>query len=464
MNLTYALYRGAVGDTSTRVVLSGGLEYAPTAEDLAQGLWLQVTASDATGAATPLQRQIAQAPGTGATDVTDVTGVSGAYDDGLLTLDLKGVDPAAASIFVRIVESGVPAWDSDPFDLSDAYEVTLADLRAGPVNLVPPAVTGANEPGESITIAPGLWLSINGSISQSRQLLRGGVGGTEIAIGADYTYTLTLTDIQQGLTLVEQPSDRAGAATAEQVVFSEANTFAPTDIADLYAWFEFAPEHMFQMSNGTMAVTAADDPVGYVADLSGNGRHIVQATAGNRPLYKTDGAAHWIEFDGVNDRLRAAGLAPLDANINMTFVVMTRGPGTSGLQNVLSFTSTVNSGWMVGVGKSNQFIEITTRGENSANPAEVSPLVGYDDTDVFITRTIDNSRKGSVYVNKMTDPYDASGYGASMCNQFSISARDNAFPQRFYRGRVYFAAIYRRELTAQEIVDLRNYALGKAQA
>jgi hypothetical protein len=45
------------------------------------------------------------------------------------------------------------------------------------------------------------------------------------------------------------------------------------------------PENLFQLSNGTTAVTAAADPVGYQRDLSGNNKHATQATAGNRPLY-----------------------------------------------------------------------------------------------------------------------------------------------------------------------------------
>jgi hypothetical protein len=52
---------------------------------------------------------------------------------------------------------------------------------------------------------------------------------------------------------------------------------------------------LFQDAAGTIPVTADGDPVGLMRDLSGNGFHATQTSAGNRPIYKTDGQLHWIE-------------------------------------------------------------------------------------------------------------------------------------------------------------------------
>lgn len=60
---------------------------------------------------------------------------------------------------------------------------------------------------------------------------------------------------------------------------------------------------LYQLSNGTTPVTATSDPVGYIEDLSGNGNHMIQATAGNRPLYNS-GTYPYSLFDGTNDFLR----------------------------------------------------------------------------------------------------------------------------------------------------------------
>lgn len=46
---------------------------------------------------------------------------------------------------------------------------------------------------------------------------------------------------------------------------------------------------LFQDSAGTVPVTAYGDPVGKIADLSGNNAHLTQATAGTRPIYTDNG-------------------------------------------------------------------------------------------------------------------------------------------------------------------------------
>jgi hypothetical protein len=55
---------------------------------------------------------------------------------------------------------------------------------------------------------------------------------------------------------------------------------------------------LFQDAAATTVVSANGDPVGCVKDLSGNGRHLTQATAASRPLYQ---AAGYTLFDQVDD-------------------------------------------------------------------------------------------------------------------------------------------------------------------
>jgi hypothetical protein len=62
---------------------------------------------------------------------------------------------------------------------------------------------------------------------------------------------------------------------------------------------------MFQDTAATTPVTTNNDPVARINDKSGNGNHLLQATAGKRPLYKTSGGIHWLEPDGSDDFLRA---------------------------------------------------------------------------------------------------------------------------------------------------------------
>ena len=89
---------------------------------------------------------------------------------------------------------------------------------------------------------------------------------------------------------------------------------APFDPASLspYSWFDPSDlSTLWQDTAGTSPVTADGQSVARIDDKSGNGRHMIQGTAANRPLYKTDGTLHWLLFDGVNDRLRFPNLSTL---------------------------------------------------------------------------------------------------------------------------------------------------------
>lgn len=62
---------------------------------------------------------------------------------------------------------------------------------------------------------------------------------------------------------------------------------------------------LFQDDAGTTPVISDGDPVGLMLDKSGNGNHASQSVSAYRPIYRTDGVFHWLEFDGVDDGLLA---------------------------------------------------------------------------------------------------------------------------------------------------------------
>ena len=75
------------------------------------------------------------------------------------------------------------------------------------------------------------------------------------------------------------------------------------------AWYDPSDlSTMFQDAAGTTPVTADGQPVGRILDKSGRGNHASQATSAARPLYKTDGTYHWLQFDGVDDSLSTAAI------------------------------------------------------------------------------------------------------------------------------------------------------------
>lgn len=76
--------------------------------------------------------------------------------------------------------------------------------------------------------------------------------------------------------------------------------FDPSDISTL-----------FQDVAGTIPVTTDGQPVALMLDKSGNDFHAKQTNNSYRPLYKTNGNLHWLQFDGSNDHLIIANPIPI---------------------------------------------------------------------------------------------------------------------------------------------------------
>lgn len=65
--------------------------------------------------------------------------------------------------------------------------------------------------------------------------------------------------------------------------------FLPSSLADLWSWWDIATiSTLYQDSAGSTPVTTNADPIGYIADRSGNGRYVRQTGAtSTRPTYTT---------------------------------------------------------------------------------------------------------------------------------------------------------------------------------
>ena len=101
-----------------------------------------------------------------------------------------------------------------------------------------------------------------------------------------------------------------------QSLLAGTNSFIydPTDISSL-----------FQDSAGTTPVTSDSDPVGRVADLSGNGFNALQPTTANKPAYRS--ATQDIEYDGVDDFMETAATS----SANMSLILSVNTSDTQGI-------------------------------------------------------------------------------------------------------------------------------------
>lgn len=77
---------------------------------------------------------------------------------------------------------------------------------------------------------------------------------------------------------------------------------------DAGGWWDVSDfSTLFQDSAGSVPVTGADQAVARVEDKSGNGNHLLQATASQCPVLSSgDGGRYCLEFDGVDDFLQAS--------------------------------------------------------------------------------------------------------------------------------------------------------------
>lgn len=80
--------------------------------------------------------------------------------------------------------------------------------------------------------------------------------------------------------------------------------WSPADLPGVTAFYDPSDlSTMYQDADGTIPVTATEQPVGLMLDKSPNGNHATQSVSARRPVYRTAGGLHWLGFDGVDDRL-----------------------------------------------------------------------------------------------------------------------------------------------------------------
>lgn len=90
--------------------------------------------------------------------------------------------------------------------------------------------------------------------------------------------------------------------------FSPAGLFGAGDSGVLFTPWDLST--LKQNSNGTGAVAAANDPVGYMTCVAGGGGNAIQATAGLRPLFKIDGnGKNYVSWDGTDDYMTFTGFS-----------------------------------------------------------------------------------------------------------------------------------------------------------
>ena len=98
-------------------------------------------------------------------------------------------------------------------------------------------------------------------------------------------------------------------AMSPRLLKPHATGFNPKQLSGLELWLDAADASTLFDADTGGSLVAADGAVGRWVDKSGKGRNFTQATANNRPLWRSAGrnGRGTVEFDGSNDRLAGDG-------------------------------------------------------------------------------------------------------------------------------------------------------------
>lgn len=128
--------------------------------------------------------------------------------------------------------------------------------------------------------------------------------------------------------------------------FTEKNTYTAADMLAVFSsgvrgvWDMTDKSTLFQDTAGTVPVTASGQPVGRVNDISGNGAHIIQSTAGARPIYTEDSNGKYVLFDGIDDALQVS--LAMGGAAGATFGAGVTGLSTASNGHVVDFNSNIS--------------------------------------------------------------------------------------------------------------------------
>ncbi len=253
----------------------------------------------------------------------------------------------------------------------------------------------------------------------------------------------------------------------DNATFSPLSLFAASEVG---AWFDPSDfSTMFQDSAGTIPVTGDGQPVGKILDKSGRGNHATQATAASRPLYKTDGTYHWLQFDGVDDSLSTA---------EINFTATDKMSGWVGIYNSSTLvkiivelsTGAASSGsFYIVSGNDSGFdsYSFQAHGSGASTGAETVGINGFIAPDkAVLTFTGNISASKQNYIRRNVGAYNTktTGIAAGTFGNYPIYVGARAGTSLYFNGKVYSIIVRGALSTAQEITDTETWVNGKTGA
>jgi hypothetical protein len=190
-----------------------------------------------------------------------------------------------------------------------------------------------------------------------------------------------------------------------------------------------------QDSAGTTPVGSIGDQIGHLQPLAG-GTTLTQVTATRRPVYGSDGTLHWIETDGIDDRLDQTGVTIARSHSVVFGIRVTSTP----LSYSAAFAiNAATADYQIGVGSQNEmrFNLATASLGVSANQA-----VNYINQDIVCSLVFDDAANTAVMKLNGLIVHNLTGYIRTSDPLYSIHVMTNRGGGGIIGGRLYALAIW----------------------
>lgn len=221
-----------------------------------------------------------------------------------------------------------------------------------------------------------------------------------------------------------------------------ARTFDPRSIPDCACWFDFSDSTtLAQNSDGTGAVTANGDPVGYVRSKVGSITG-TQATSSLRPTW----LANW----------RAGRPSIAMANVNTTGFLLSGNPFGTAATLIYAGQATSGTVWVTyqASPNNNYYCDVFQSG-NSGSPASNMGTTSYR-----INRSAVTATRATLYSTVTNNAYLLTVSGISLTAAVTSPGLFN-YPGASMTGRCGEWITYTRALSTAEITAVENYLAKK---
>ena len=220
---------------------------------------------------------------------------------------------------------------------------------------------------------------------------------------------------------------------------------------------------MFQDRAGTTPVTADGQTVGKILDKSGRGNHATAPNDAARPLYKTSGGLHWLQFDGVDDSLSTASF---DLSLSTKASLFFGFNKTSDQNPAWLFENIVGNANGISVAQRGTGIEIGFKTGNEMNET-VAPYSAQQK--LVITALIDTPAavtQEKIDIRVDGTPIEGSTWNGASAGNFgnfplNIGKRSDGYYLDFHLNSL---IILGRLATTQESTDTETWVNGKTGA